>query len=280
MNTELLNEHIVWKALLGDMPLTALVRNLGNLTKIGVLSPKSAETQRVIEVLGNADRIRKARVHPVSLMLAMQTYASGQGFKGNGHWKPVPAIVEALDRAFYLAFANVEPTGKRYYLGVDISGSMGWSLLAGSRVSARDTAAAMAMVTLRTEPKAEVWGFSHEMVDLKLNRDMNLNKVLKRMEGIPFGATDCALPMIHAYSQGMEVDVFVVYTDSETWFGDIHPAQALREYRRATGIDAKLIVVGMTANRFSIADPNDAGMLDVVGFDASVPEVMAQFALH
>ena len=30
-------------------------------------------------------------------------------------------------------------------------------------------------------------------------------------------------------------------------------------------------------NRFTIADPNDAGMLDVVGFDLATPQVMADF---
>jgi 60 kDa SS-A/Ro ribonucleoprotein len=34
----------------------------------------------------------------------------------------------------------------------------------------------------------------------------------------------------------------------------------------------------MTSNGFSIADPDDAGMLDVVGFDSSTPPVIADFA--
>jgi 60 kDa SS-A/Ro ribonucleoprotein len=34
----------------------------------------------------------------------------------------------------------------------------------------------------------------------------------------------------------------------------------------------------MASNGFSIADPADAGMLDVVGFDAAVPQVIADFA--
>jgi 60 kDa SS-A/Ro ribonucleoprotein len=34
----------------------------------------------------------------------------------------------------------------------------------------------------------------------------------------------------------------------------------------------------MTATGFSIADPSDPGMLDVVGFDAAAPQVMADFA--
>jgi len=33
----------------------------------------------------------------------------------------------------------------------------------------------------------------------------------------------------------------------------------------------------MAANNFTIADPKDADMMDVVGFDASAPELMRQF---
>jgi 60 kDa SS-A/Ro ribonucleoprotein len=41
--------------------------------------------------------------------------------------------------------------------------------------------------------------------------------------------------------------------------------------------DAKAVVVGMTSNGFSLADPNDGGMLDVIGFDTTVPAVIADF---
>jgi 60 kDa SS-A/Ro ribonucleoprotein len=75
------------------------------------------------------------------------------------------------------------------------------------------------------------------------------------------------------------VDVFAIYTDSETWAGKIHPAQALRQYREQMGIPAKLVVVGMVSNGFTIADPNDAGMMDVVGFDTATPQVMRDFAV-
>jgi hypothetical protein len=49
-------------------------------------------------------------------------------------------------------------------------------------------------------------------------------------------------------------------------------------YGKRTGIPAKLVVVGVASNGFSIADPDDAGMLDVVGFDTAAPQVMGQFA--
>jgi 60 kDa SS-A/Ro ribonucleoprotein len=34
----------------------------------------------------------------------------------------------------------------------------------------------------------------------------------------------------------------------------------------------------MVSNGFTIADPNDSGMLDVVGFDTATPSIIADFA--
>lgn len=276
--TELLTHAEVWEALLDAMPMTAMVRNLATMTRVGLLAPKSEAVKKVVAQLGDGQRIRRARVHPVALMLALRTYASGKGFRGTGTWTPVRAVVDALDEAFYTAFANVEPTGKRYLLGVDVSGSMGAAYLAGSGVTAREAAAAMAMVTVATEDAVTPMAFSTSFKPLSLSRRMRLDDAIKKVSAWAFGGTDCALPMIYAKEKKLPIDIFVVYTDSETWYGNIHPSQALRDYRETMGIDAKLIVVGMTAGGFTIADPKDRGMLDVVGFDASVPEVMSSFA--
>jgi len=59
--------------------------------------------------------------------------------------------------------------------------------------------------------------------------------------------------------------------------GDTHPAQAWHDYRAEFVGDANAVIVGMSSNGFTLADPNDRGMLDVVGFDTSVPAVIAEF---
>ena len=105
-----------------------------------------------------------------------------------------------------------------------------------------------------------------------------LDDVVQATQKIPMGGTDCALPMLYAKAERRQVDTFVIYTDSETWAGDIHPVQALRDYRHASGIEARLVVVGMVSNGFSIADPADPGMLDVVGFDTTTPQLISDFA--
>ena len=74
------------------------------------------------------------------------------------------------------------------------------------------------------------------------------------------GGTDCALPMLDATKKKLDVDCFVVLTDSETWAGKIHPFEALQQYRaKMNKPHAKCVVVGMVSNGFTIADPNDAG---------------------
>ncbi len=272
-----LSSPAVWEALLPNLPPTATIRNLGKMTSIGLLKPLSASTNAVCNVLTNPDRLRGARVHPLSILIAADTYGQGHGIKGSLAWQPVSQITDALDDAFYSAFDAVQVTGKRHLLSLDVSGSMGWSFLANTHLSAAKAAACMAMVTHRLEPQTHVMGFSHDLVPIDISKKERLPTVVQKIGRIPMGGTDCSLPMLYAAQQGLDVDAFVVYTDNETWAGKIHPIQALKLYRQKSGIDAKLIVVGMTATQFTIADPNDAGMLDVVGFDASCPAIMADF---
>jgi 60 kDa SS-A/Ro ribonucleoprotein len=295
------SEHLtapeVWEALLEEMPMTALVRNLATLTRVGVLTPGSEGTAKAVAQLGDAERIRRARVHPIALLAALRTYAAGRGARGRHAWNPVREVVDALDAAFYTAFGNVEPTGKRLLLALDVSGSMTFGEIAGvPGLTPRDASAALALVTAATESRYEVVGFfagkggfkkkgrsvwagyTDGLTPLAIGPRQRLDDVVKTVSDLPFGGTDCALPMLYAQAQEREVDTFVIYTDSETWAGDVDPVQALADYRRASGIDARLAVVGLVANEVSIADPTDPGMLDVVGFDTATPQLISDFA--
>jgi 60 kDa SS-A/Ro ribonucleoprotein len=278
--TELLKDPIVWAALLEKMPMTAVIRNLGNMSKSGLLSPLSEAASTVCERLTDADLLKKARVHPIQILIAACTYGAGRGMLGHGEWKVVPQVVDALDDAFYLAFKNIEPTKKNFYLGIDVSGSMSSGSVAGTFLSPRTAAMAMAMVTARTESNYYMAGFQHKLIEIPVTAKTTLRDAIRITEGLPFGSTDCAAPILDALEKKMNVDTFVIYTDSETWCGATHPVKALQMYRQKTGIAAKLVVCGLVANQFSIADPNDAGMLDVVGFDASTPQIISQFALE
>lgn len=292
VNTAWLNDRALWAALLEEMPLEAMTRNLGVMTARGLIAPMSDASAYVVSRFSDRAGIHKARLHPIKLLAALLTYQGGSS-KGGLTWTPVQQVVDALDAAFYLAFENVEPTGKRLMLALDVSGSMSTGIVAGvAGLTPRVAAAAMALVTAARESnhvivafqsksgQPQSWRTHHRddgIVPLHISPRQRLDDVVEATNNLPFGGTDCALPMLYAIEQKLLIDGFIILTDSETWAGAIHPAQALIQYRRQTGLPAKLVVVGMVSNGFSIADPNDAGMMDVVGFDTTTPALIADF---
>lgn len=281
--TNLLNSKLVWKELLQKMPLTALIRNLGKMTSIGLLDSNCApEVEQVVAKLTSEEYLHKSRIHPMAVLIALRTYTQGHGVLGSLTWNPVSSIVTALDKAFYLSFKNVEPTGKRFLLAIDVSPSMSGARCVGSQITANEASAALAMITAATEAKCDIMGFNSTFQPLDLSPRRRLDDNMKAAYSRTFSGTDCALPMTWAAKNEKEYDVFIVYTDSETNAGGSkHPAQALRQYRNKMKIPhAKLIVMGMASNGFTIADPSDAGMLDVVGFDASVPQIIREFVMN
>lgn len=278
---EALNEDRVWRALISaGLPQTALMRQLPRLTRLGVIGPKDlSTTQTVAARLASQERLVKARVHPVSVLVALRTYASGVSARGESSWQPVPQITDALDAAFYAAFGAVAPAGKRTMLALDISGSMTWHPCAGLPITPREASAALALVTAATEPAHVITGFSHPSIaPLNISPRQRLDDVLRSINNLPAAGTDCSLPMLWALQEGIEADHFSVYTDNETYAGRMHPHQALTMYRERTGIPARMSVIGMTATDFTIADPADPGSLDVAGFDSAVPSMLASFA--
>ena len=280
--TELLNTPQIWNALLPGMGMTALIRNLGKLSQVGVASSRS---QDIIKMLTDAKNVKDSRVHPLQVLVGMKTYSQGKGDLGSMTWIPNSYITTALSTTFRQAFGNITPTRKRYMIGLDVSGSMSMGMCAGAKnITPREGSVAMAMMTLHAEgvQNVHVYGFSNVFYSFngKIRPEMTIQDAIKATD-VPFGATDCALPMTEALkmytSSGIIFDVFCVYTDNETYAPTMHPQVALEQYRKITGVDAKLIVVGMTANNLTIADPKDKNTLNLAGFDTSTPELISMF---
>ena len=280
--TELLNTPQIWDTLLSGMGMTALIRNLGKLSQVGVASSR---TQDIIKMLTEPKAVKDSKVHPLQVLVGMKTYSQGKGDLGSMTWTPNSYITTALSTTFRQSFGNITSTGKRYMIGLDVSGSMGMCMCAGAKnITPREGSVAMAMMTLHAEgaQNVHVYGFSHIFHNFngKIRPEMTIQDAIKATD-VPFGATDCALPMIEALQMyrynGIVFDVFCVYTDNETYAPNMHPQVALEQYRAATGVDAKLIVVGMTANQLTIADPKDKNTLNLAGFDTSTPELISMF---
>ena len=259
--TQFLNDPRVWERL--EIPYTAYLRNLPRFANIGY----RVDPQRLL----NVDN----KVHPMALLNALTIYSSGRS--RNLTFTSEYAVRAALEEAFYKSFANVPLSDKRTLLALDVSGSMSMQC-SGAAFSCAMGSCAMALVTARRNSNVMLTAFSDVLRQLNPeSANYTLEQMLQYTRKITFGGTDCALPMLEAKNANVPVDTFVIYTDNETWAGAVEPYIALEQYRAHSGIDSKLVVVAMTATPFSIANPNDPGMLDVVGFDTTTPQVINSF---
>ena len=271
VNTTLLVFPAIWTALLENMPMTAMIRNLGKMTAMGMLSPDSDNEGIIVSRFQNIDALEKAKIHPFNLLVALFKYKDGRNSN--------TAVVDALGLAFYQTFQFVQPTNKRYLLALNVSPSMVAGSVNGSRsVRPRMAAAALALVTAATETHCDIVGLSNPMAPLPVKHNMRLTEFERAMQGMQAGRTDCSLPMVYAREQRRHYDVFVIYTDNVPGNQNTSVREALQQYRQSSGIkDAKLIVVALASNGFCIADPDDCNMMDIAGFDTRAPEIMKDF---
>jgi len=277
------------------MPLTALLRNLGNMSTNNVLDDNEIRTLLCSHLL-NKELIIKSRIHPVSVLTAWFTYKGGSGFRGDNMWYPETDVLKALEEMFYLSFQNVEPTGKRICFLIDCSGSMGSPSLCESVTNA-EAAALLAMIFARSETKAAEapqhsfylftscdsnnWSGRGRtgLMDVSdvIHAEAPLNNVLKAVQRSDWGTTDISMGILEAMKYKRKYDAFVVITDNDVNSG-IKPVEAMKQYRTAMKMpNAKLAVVATQGTDFTIADPEDLDMMDFVGFDSHGPKLLQDF---
>ena len=85
---EKLSEAEVWGALAEDMPLVATMRNLGNLTRHGIIAPM--KFQRAVTSIGQIGQDAAPRIHPIAVLQALLTYQAGKGLRGKTPGSPSP----------------------------------------------------------------------------------------------------------------------------------------------------------------------------------------------
>jgi 60 kDa SS-A/Ro ribonucleoprotein len=283
----LLSSAAVWEALVPRLGMTALLRNLARLTRLGVLSPFAPANQAVTARLRSAEALRDGRIHPMDVFLALRVYLSGRSQpdrRAEGHtWAPAAEISDALEEAYELSFGYIQPSGKRILVAVDSSGSMSSArgrhqlTVGGSPLgSPYEIGCAMAAILKRIE------GGNVHVIDVDTRVHPSRITIRTGIREIGFwrpsgGGTDLSLPFTHATKNKLEVDGFAVFTDGETWAGRQHVSQALAAYRRKHNPGARVVLASMVPVGHSIAEPKDAGVLNIAGMDAALPMVATEF---
>ncbi|XP_047225140.1 60 kDa SS-A/Ro ribonucleoprotein isoform X1 [Girardinichthys multiradiatus] len=281
---QLLTDHLrskqVWSALLKEISLHSILKILGKMTSNKLLEPRSSETQIICDRLQNESSLKKAKIHPFSILLASENYKRGQGYQGKTKWEADSDILKAMDCAFYKSFMNVEPIGKRLVVAVDVSTSL-TSVVPGTAISTAVAAAAVTMIFARTEANTHVLAFSEgTVVPCSLSADMTLAEVTVELVKLPSGSTDCTLPITWATGNKKYIDMFIILTNNPLWTFTASPVESLKKHRLASGADSKLVMCGLTSIGHTIADTEDRGLLSICGFDLGAFNIIRNLALN
>lgn len=264
-------KHVhVWNTLLSNgLPYTAMLRNIMRMCNM-----QGINQDLIVRRLVDAQAIQGSRIHPIQILQALKSVQERCCAPND----VVMEVIQGLEKAFELSFENLEPTSKRFLVAIDVSGSMRGSKCVGmNQLTACDAACAIALAFVKREPYVATMAFSHELVPFHIHKDMTLEGIGNKMKTIPFGATDCSMPMKYALDKGWEIDCFVVITDNETNCHKYSPKDMLETYRAQVNPNAKMIVLSTASTQVSIADPDDIGMLDIAGVDASLFTIIHAF---
>lgn len=297
--TEFLNDINVWSAFLPNLNFNALVRNISRFAANGFFKNQVFKEACIAKLL-DKDAALKSGMHPFKIFLGQYVYSLGRGKSST--WSVDKDVLRVMEIAFINSVTGLRPTGKKVLVGVDVSASMTWEgsrMMGGEGPCAREFAAVFAYL-LATACKfidIEVGAFTSFPQGVKPIRPNDAIKgtdptigfttlniqwykgptaLTKSTQGLPAGSTNCSAPIEYAIRNNMIVDSFVIITDNDINQGR-HVAQAMADYRNKFNPNASMVVVTTQVCNYSVADPKDHLMLDVVGVDASGPEIVLDF---
>lgn len=278
--TEALAWPKTWQAMLeaDTLPYTAMLRNLGNMQRLGVLDDVGVQGL-VLERLLSISRIFGSRVHPLQIVSAALAYGSGVGRRGQ-EWNPSPGVTDALWEAFHQSFGNVEPLAPEDHLlvGVDVSGSMrgmGWA--EHSRTCLVQAAAVALVVQHMAGGQCHIMAFDTKPYVPPGEFD-GMEDALSWFRSVGGGGTNCDLPIRWAADSGItDLTGVMVITDTETWAGGRHPARGLAYYRQDHNPSLRAACLAVVAYTTTMRSPDDLRYLDLVGFDPAAVRVGIDF---
>lgn len=279
------HKRIGWATLAEKMPAHALLRSLNALSAHEALN-KELKTS-IVDFLTDREALKRAKIHPMNLLKTWFVYKRGTGVKGSLTWTPNANIVEALAKGFELCVQVQEPLKGRVLLAVDVSSSMRRAQVSGMPFMTSSTvAAAYAHVLLRGCEHPEImyfdwkgWGKTqagYSLVTKNLAECETLQDTFRFTERFGGCGTDCSIPVGYALEHKKHFDLFIMFTDGESWAGN-HAASVLKQYRECVNPNARVVYCTTAPYGSVLTDPSDIRALDIVGFDPNAAALISEF---
>lgn len=269
--------------LVKQLSLGELLDMVGRLAARLVLDPANPAAADIVQRIADEQQVQKEKLSPIALLVVMRMYEQGSA---SMRWPRNGAVVDALNSAFASALQhNVLSTKKRYLVAVNINNQFMRCWVHGTKVLSPVIAVSgLALLLAHTERDPALVFFSKDVKPLSLTNTMQMPEICEAIatcaaeqEGGKCGC-DLSAPITWAQEGKKPFDVIIIMTDHRYAKASTELPAAFRQYRQSLNLpDAKLVVCGLTATNVQFADPADPGMLDIAGFDATVPDIIHSF---
>lgn len=271
-------EH--WKQIAMNMPWNTLRMNLRNLSKHNVFKDKNV-VDYVAEKISDPEEVRKWNAFPYQILT---TYRSTDDML---FYLPTK-IKLALQDALEVATENVPSMGENVAVCIDVSGSMSWGGVTGSRGSVTsntrpiDVASLIAASIGRSNPTAKIvsWGTDARFVDEFNPRDSVVTNAtyLSTQGNIVGHGTRAASAMKLLLDSGEKFDMVIFVSDCQSWMGGDSTLSKLWGKFKHHNKDARLVEMNLQAYDDSMLPNSDPDIMTIGGFSDSVFNVIASFS--
>nr|KAG5699849.1 hypothetical protein BaRGS_034623 [Batillaria attramentaria] len=283
VTAQVLQEREVLVALVKQLSLKEVLKMIGHLAAKLVFDPSNPAAADIIQRVGDEQQVRQEKLSPFDVLVAMRVYEQGSA---SMKWARNSAVVDALNSTFVTALKyNVTSTKKRYLVAVNINNQFMRCWVHGTKVLSPVIAVAgLAQVLAHTEQDPALAFFCKDVKPLSLTNTMQMPEICEEiaqraaeLEGSKV-ICDVSAPVTWAQQAKKAFDVIIIMTDHRHAKASTDLSTAFKQYRQTLKIpDAKLVVCGLTSTHLQFADSEDPGMLDIAGFDATVPDVIHNF---
>jgi len=239
----------VWDAVLKEMPIFALLRNLNTLSRADVLD---ANRQFITEKFANKEVLGKSKILPFRFAKAFKEVSE-------------PWVRDCMRSATELTFDNLPDLNGRTLIALDISGSMSGDYLETGSVFA------FAMYK-KTKGNSLFYLFNTHAMDAAPSLHDSILTQASRVSAR--GGTNTGSPISKLLDDGERVDNIIIITDEQQNTGSPFYTQ-LAEYRRKVNKDTKAFVVDISPYKGAMVPKSDKNTFYIYGWSDTVLNLIA-----
>lgn len=239
----------IWEAILHQMPIFALLRNLNTFSRAGILN----DNREYIEsVFSDVDRIKKSKIMPFSFLKAYKQVEKG--------W-----VKNMLADAVEIALENVPQIPGNTAVFLDVSSSMmGDYIEIGSVFGIA--------LYKKAGGNGVFWTFNTSVQEPIISLGGRTLDQAARI--IACGGTDTSAPIKKLREDGIEVDNIIMITDEQQNTGSPFYWQ-LKKYREEINPDVKTFIIDVSPYRNYMTPLTDEKTYYIFGWSDTVLDYIA-----